>query len=71
MTEPVPPKGTLAETFKAIGAAFFGVRSGKSHRSDMNRLNPVHVIVAGVAAAAVFVGLLILAAKLMVRAAGG
>ncbi len=71
MTEPnSPPRATLAETFKAVGASFFGVRSGKAHQSDMSRLNPIHVILAGIAAAVVFIGVLILAVKLMLRAAG-
>jgi cytochrome c oxidase assembly protein subunit 11 len=70
MTEKSPSRASLAETFKAIGAAFFGVRSGKAHDSDMSRLNPVHVILAGVIAAAAFIGLLVVAVKLMLRASG-
>lgn len=71
MTEhKTPPRATLAETFKAVGASFFGVRSGKAHQSDMDRLNPFHVIIVGIVAAALFIGVLIGAVKLMLRASG-
>lgn len=54
--------GVLA-TVKAVGASFFGVRGGRAHAHDVSRLNPVVVIVVGVALAAVFVGVLVLAAR--------
>lgn len=63
-------RSTLLQTFKAVGSALFGVRSASGHRTDMSRLNPVHVILAGLLAAAVFVGLLIFFAKMMLRASG-
>jgi hypothetical protein len=44
---------------KAVAWSFFGVRKGKDHAEDLARLNPVHVVVAGLLAAAVFVGVLI------------
>ena len=58
------------KSFKAVGSALFGVRSASGHRTDMSRLNPVHVILAGLLAAAVFIGLLIFFAKMMLRASG-
>lgn len=74
---PAPPsageggsRSTLLQTFKAVGSALFGVRSASGHRTDMSRLNPVHVILAGLLAAAVFIGLLIFFAKMMLRASG-
>lgn len=70
MDETTPSRPTLLETFKAVGWAFFGVRSGKAHRSDFSRLNPIHVIVVGLVAAGLFIGLLVLAVRLMMRAAG-
>ncbi|MCY1546142.1 hypothetical protein D9M68_821210 [compost metagenome] len=45
---------------KAVAWGFFGVRKGAGHREDIARLNPVHVIVAGLLAAALFVTVLVL-----------
>ena len=72
--EPAPAdarsSSTLLQTFKAVGSALFGVRSASGHRTDMSQLNPIHVIVAGLLAVAVFIGLLIFFAKMMLRASG-
>jgi len=49
--------------FKAIKAvlwSFIGIRRGSSHQTDMAELSPVHVVIAGVLCAAVFICLLIL-----------
>ena len=45
---------------KAVAWGFFGVRTGAGYREDSARLNPVHVIVAGLLAAAIFVTVLVL-----------
>lgn len=51
-----PPKRAGAvETVKAVMWSFFGVRGRAGHESDMERLNPVYVIAAGIMLAAVFV----------------
>ncbi len=42
-------------TIKAVAWSFFGVRRRKDHESDVANLNPVHVVIAGVAMAAIFV----------------
>jgi Protein of unknown function (DUF2970) len=61
-----PPKtavdsgSTLMQTIGAVAWSFFGVRRSADLERDMRRLNPVHVIIAGVAGAAVFVGLLVM-----------
>lgn len=46
---------SFGQTVKAVAWSFFGVRKGAEHERDMARLNPVHVIVAGVLTAALFV----------------
>jgi hypothetical protein len=52
---------TFLQTLSAVLWSFFGVRKGKNHSEDMQKLNPVHVIVVGLLAAAAFVlGLLAL-----------
>jgi hypothetical protein len=54
-------KGSFAQTLKAVAWSFFGVRKSSDHAQDLAKLNPVHVIVAGVLAAVLFVvGLVLL-----------
>jgi hypothetical protein len=55
-------KGSFIQTLKAVAWSFFGVRKSSDHADDVAKLNPVHVIVAGVLAGVVFViGLMMLA----------
>jgi membrane-bound acyltransferase YfiQ involved in biofilm formation len=57
----VQRRGSFAQTLKAVAWSFFGVRKGSDYERDVSHLNPVHVIVAGVAVAALFVvGLVLL-----------
>jgi len=51
---------SFGQTIRAVAWSFFGVRKGSEHEADMAKLNPVHVIIAGVIGAALFVLLLIL-----------
>jgi len=49
------------QTVKAVAWGFFGVRKGKGHSEDIEKLNPIHLIIAGVLAGVFFVvGLLLL-----------
>ncbi len=48
------------QTAQAVLWSFFGVRRSADWQRDVERLNPVHVIVAGLVAAALFVGGLVL-----------
>ena len=45
-TRPASP----LQTFRAVAWSFFGIRRSADHAQDMQKLNPVHVIVAGVMA---------------------
>ena len=51
---------SFGQTIRAVAWSFFGVRKGSEHEADMAKLNPVHVIIAGVIGAALFVLLLVL-----------
>lgn len=54
-------KGSFAQTLKAVAWSFFGVRKSSDYAQDVAKINPVHVIVAGVIAALLFVlGLVLL-----------
>lgn len=62
--EAVKRKGDASTFLQAISAvlwSFFGVRRGKDQARDMEKLNPIHVIIVGIGAAALFVlGLLLI-----------
>ena len=55
--------GSFLQTMRAVAWSFFGVRRSADYAQDVSKLNPVHVIIAGVAGAALFV----LAIVLLVR----
>lgn len=60
LKDAVGRKASLRQTFSAVAWSFFGVRRGRDHESDMARLNPVHVVIAGLLGAALFVLVLVL-----------
>lgn len=59
-------KPSFLDTMRAVGASFFGVRGRRAHEEDFARLNPVHVVIAGVLAALVFIVVLVVAVRLAV-----
>lgn len=67
--DPLSPRGksTFAQTMKAVLWSFFGVRKQSDYERDAAQLNPVHVIVAGVIGAAIFVLVLILIVRSVVK----
>ena len=58
MTAPHKQASPL-HAFKAVAWSFFGVRRGTDHESDLEKLNPIHVIIAGLVMAGLFVFILI------------
>jgi hypothetical protein len=57
--DPTRRKATFAQTMRAVLWSFIGLRKGAEHERDMANLNPVHVIIAGLIAVAIFVVVLI------------
>jgi hypothetical protein len=55
LKQAVGRKGSFLQTIKAVAWSFFGVRKSSDYEKDITELNPVHVIIAGVLAAIVFV----------------
>lgn len=55
----VQRKGSFVQTMKAVAWSFFGVRKGVDLEKDVNQLNPVHVVIAGVIGAVLLVALLL------------
>lgn len=60
LRQAVARKGSFLHTMKAVAWSFFGVRRSAGHEQDIKRLNPVHVVIAGILGAALFVLLLVL-----------
>ena len=60
---PIQRKGSLLQTMRAVGWSFFGVRRSADYAQDVQKLNPVHVVIAGIVGALLF----ILALVLLVR----
>jgi Protein of unknown function (DUF2970) len=60
LRDAVRRKGSFAQTAKAVAWSFFGVRKGRDLENDVTRLNPVHVVIAGVIGALVLIALLLL-----------
>jgi hypothetical protein len=52
-------KGSLGRTLLAVFWSFFGVRKSRDLERDVGELNPLHIVIAGVIAAAVFVAVLV------------
>lgn len=53
-----PP--SLLQTARAVAWSFLGIRRAAGYEQDVQRLNPVHVILVGLVAAALFVATLVL-----------
>ena len=60
LKQAVARKGSFLGTLRAVAWSFFGVRRGTDHAEDVGRLNPVHVIIAGLVGAVLFVVSIIL-----------
>ena len=60
LKEAVQRPASLLQTFKAVAWSFFGIRRSSGHEQDVQKLNPVHLVLAGLVSAALFVLLLVL-----------
>lgn len=56
-------KGSFLGTLRAVAWSFLGIRKGRGYEEDVSQLNPVHVIVAGLVGAVLFVLLLVVLVK--------
>jgi Protein of unknown function (DUF2970) len=67
LKEAAQRRGSFVQTIKAVAWSFFGVRRGKDHDADMAKLNPVHVIIAGILGAVLFVLTLLIIVSMVVK----
>ncbi|MFM8467453.1 MAG: DUF2970 domain-containing protein [Oxalobacteraceae bacterium] len=68
LKEAVQRKSSFGATVRAVLWSFFGVRKKSGYDDDVQNLNPVHVIVAGIMAAVLFVLGLLMMVKWVVAA---
>lgn len=61
-----PRQRNFFATIKAVLWAFFGVRKKGDYEKDAAQLNPVHVILAGLLGAVIFVILLVILVNFIV-----
>ena len=48
------------QTMRAVAWSFLGIRRSADYAQDVQKLNPVHVVIGGVLGAALFVGALVM-----------
>jgi hypothetical protein len=53
-------KLSFLQTMQAVAWSFFGVRKSRDYERDVSQLNPVHLVIAGVIGAVLFIGVLLL-----------
>ena len=63
-TKDAPPgalqrKGSLLRTFKAVAWSLIGLRGGGGYQADLERINPLHIIVVGLVAIFALVAFLV------------
>lgn len=52
-------KLSFLQTMQAVAWSFFGVRKSSDYERDISQLNPVHLVIAGVIGAVLFIGVLL------------
>ena len=60
LKEAVRRKGSFMMTMKAVAWSFFGVRKRSDYQKDLDQLNPVHIVIAGVIGAVLLIVVLLL-----------
>ena len=66
MADMAMKQASFVDVVKTVIAGFFGVRRGDAHERETARMNPLHVVLAGVLAAATFIGTLLLIVRAVV-----
>lgn len=59
-------KASFLATMKAVLWSFLGIRKKSAYEQDAAQLNPVHVIIAGLIGAAIFISILVFIVKQVV-----
>jgi cytochrome b561 len=59
LRQAVGRKGSFGQSMKAVAWSFFGIRKSSEYEKDVSQLNPLHVVIAGLLAVLIFIGVLI------------
>lgn len=59
-------KASFGASMKAVFWSFLGIRKRSDYEQDSASLNPLHVVIAGLIGAALFIGALVLLVRLAV-----
>ena len=59
LKEAAQRKGSFLQTLRAVAWSFFGIRKSSEYEKDVSQLNPVHVVIAGVVGAVLFIVVLL------------
>ena len=59
-------KGSWLQTAKAVAWSFLGIRRRADYARDVEKLNPIHVVIAGIVGAALFVVVLVVLVRWIV-----
>ena len=59
-------RGSLLQTLRAVAWSLLGIRRSDGYAQDVSKLNPVHVIIAGVVGGLLFVLALVLLVRWVV-----
>ena len=62
-------KANFGQTVRAVAWSFLGIRRSADHEQDVRNLNPIHVVIAAVLGAAVFVVFLVVLVHFVIGAA--
>ena len=66
---PTARKANFGQTLRAVAWSFLGIRRSADHEQDVKKLNPIHVVIAAVLGAAVFVVFLVVLVHFVIGAA--
>ena len=66
---PVPKFASPLQVAKAVFWSFLGVRKRAQHESDVTRVKPIQVVIAGLVGAAIFVLSLVLLVRFVISRA--
>ena len=53
-------------TMKAVAWSFLGIRRSSGYQHDVEKLNPVHVVIGGIVGAAIFVAVIVMLVRWVV-----
>ena len=66
---PTARKARFGQTLRAVAWSFVGIRKSADHEQDVKNLNPIHVVIAAVLGAAIFVVFLVVLVHFVIGAA--